>query len=582
MKIIGIYDGHNASVSLIENNKLICSVEEEKFSKLKNHDTRNTSIGAPINALNFCLSKTKYNCKYFVLALCDPSILVKKSINFFFESLKKKNFKKRNNFFIQSNIDIKNYEQYIYKYQLNRINNIKNIIKKYVKNPIIKLIPHHEAHAASSYYSSGLNKSIVFSFDGRGDALSGSIYLANKGKLNLIKEYDFINSIGHFYSAITVSCGFKAIRHEGKITGLSASGIVRKELLGNFKSLIFVKNGNIISNLYSNVALGPYPHSLFGEAIKKIKKITKNYNIRDISATAQCYTETLVLKLINHFCRKYKYANLCLAGGLFANVLINKKILEQKYCKSIFIHPAMSDGGISYGAAISYYNKFKTKKKYIPLKKFNVYIGPKISTDNIENFLKKKKLNFRIYKNAENKVAQLLYKKKIISRCVGSLEYGPRALGNRSILFHAGDEKVNIWLNKQLNRSEFMPFAPILLEENYNKFLKIKKTLNKTYKFMTIAAQTTQEMKDKSPSVVHIDGTVRPQILSKVDNPKLYNLLKKYYELSSIPCLINTSFNLHDAPMVCNSKDAIESFIESKLDYLQLNNYIISRFKNFE
>ena len=205
-----------------------------------------------------------------------------------------------------------------------------------------------------------------------------------------------------------------------------------------------IDKDEIISHIYSNTSLGPYPHSLFSKCVQKIKKIVKGYNIRDISATAQYHTEEVVLKLIYHFCKKFKKKNVCLAGGIFANVLLNKKISEKKFINNLFIHPAMSDAGISYGASIASY--YKKKKKKIK-KGFNIFIGPKIKTNNIEDYLKSKKLTYQRFPNAEKEVAKLLLKKNY-SKMYKLFGIWARALGNRSILFHAADPSVNIWLNK--------------------------------------------------------------------------------------------------------------------------------------
>lgn len=571
--IIGIYDGHNASASYINKGKLISSVEEEKFTRIKNHDLRNTKYGAPIRSIEYCLKASNWKCKNFSIALQDPSVLANRSVLLFIKSFKDNLFSSRKNFLKKKNHMIDCYN-YVFRYQERRINKIKKVIHKFQPNSKIELIDHHYSHAASAYYSANFDNSLVFTFDGRGDALSGSVYLGNKCKLTKIKEYDFINSIGHFYSAITIACGFKAIKHEGKITGLAAHGKIKKKLLKSFRDLLHIDKDEIISHIYSNTSLGPYPHSLFSKCVQKIKKIVKGYNIRDISATAQYHTEEIVLKLIYHFCKKFKKKNVCLAGGIFANVLLNKKISEKKFINNLFIHPAMSDAGISYGASIaSYYKKKKRKVK----KGFNIFIGPKIKTNNIEDYLKSKKLTYQRFPNAEKEVAKLLFKKKIIARCVDSLEYGPRALGNRSILFHAADPSVNIWLNKKLNRSEFMPFAPIVIAEERKKFFKFRKNMEFNNRYMTLATKTKSLTKKKCPAIVHVDGTARPQILFKEDNAKLYKLMNYYFNLSGIPCLINTSFNIHDEPIVCNEFQAIDVFIRSNLDFLQLNNYIINK-----
>ena len=274
-------------------------------------------------------------------------------------------------------------------------------------------------------------------------------------------------------------------------------------------------------------------------------------------------------------CKKFikKKINLALAGGVFANVKLNQKIKDLKNIKDIFVFPNMGDGGLAVGCAqLCYYNK--TKK--IPKKINNVYFGYSFSDKETINTIKKNKLNFYKSKFIEKEIAEFLVKDKVVAHFNSSMEFGPRALGNRSILCSAKDPAINKTLNKKLGRTEFMPFAPIILDKFAKDYLNINNELG-NYKYMTITCYCKPLMISKAPASVHVDKTARPQIVSQKENRRLYKILSEYYKLSGVPVLINTSFNMHEEPIVFTPEDAIRAFLDGNLDYLIINNFVIQK-----
>ena len=232
----------------------------------------------------------------------------------------------------------------------------------------------------------------------------------------------------------------------------------------------------------------------------------------------------------------------------------------------------MGDGGLALGAALFLYNK-----NIDPLNQElkEVYLGPNYSDEEIEQSIKRNNLKYSKEKNIAKIIANLLLKGKVVARFDGRMEYGPRALGNRTILYKTNDKNVNDWLNKRLKRTEFMPFAPVTLAEDINLCYENPRCSEYSTRFMTMTLNCTDFMKRNCPGVVHLDGTARPQIISKDENPIYYNILKEYKKLSGLPCLINTSFNMHESPIVCTPQDAIDSFKEGYLDYLAIGNFLI-------
>ena len=237
----------------------------------------------------------------------------------------------------------------------------------------------------------------------------------------------------------------------------------------------------------------------------------------------------------------------------------------------------MGDVGQALGAALSTYSKYNSNLK--PFKLDNVYFGPEFTEEEIEKELNKNNLEFTKEEDISKSVANLLAQNKVIAFFQGRMEYGPRALGNRSILYPATDPKVNNWLNKRLGRTEFMPFAPVTLLERASDCY-LEEDLKKSYytsQFMTIALHVTDYMKNNMPAAVHIDGTARPQLISEENNKVYYQVLKEYENKTGLPSLINTSFNMHGEPIVCSPKEAIKAFLLSSLDALAIGNYLVKK-----
>lgn len=585
MYTLGIYDGHNSSCTLTKGSDILFSIEEERLSRIKGHDGRINKHGLPIKSLKLILKSFNKISKIskIALALQDPESLRKNSMIHWAKAIQDTQDTTILDFYTNINkssqkkfeLDEKKYLDLSFSTQQKRILKLMKIIKKFgLLKCDIEYVPHHIAHHASNWFTTNKKIALAISLDGRGDALSGLVSICKKNKIKPIHEISSFNSIGHFYSAITVSLGFKAVRHEGKITGLAAFGNPNKKLLKKYKKLIWFnsKKGSIYSSLFTGTAYGPYPWANFKVYIDKIKIVGSPYSREDVAATAQLHLERVVREFVSYWVKKTGIKEVQLSGGVFANVKLNQKIANIKTIKSLIVHPGMSDCGISLGAAL-YVNAKKPK-----INQKNYYLGPHKSKD-IDEIILKYRIKAYKPKNISQIVATKLAEKKIVARYSGSSEYGPRALGNRSILFHAGDPKVNKFLNKKLSRTEFMPFAPVTIIDDIEKSYVIPKNTDiiESMKYMTITVNCTKYMKKYCPAVVHIDGTARPQIISKDQNSAYYRVLKNYKKITGIGTLINTSFNIHEEPIVETPKDAIRAFILSDLDFLILGDYFIDK-----
>jgi carbamoyltransferase len=421
----------------------------------------------------------------------------------------------------------------------------------------LKRVEHHSTHAANAYYYSGFDEALVVSLDGYGSGLAGSVSIGRGGKLQRVHALEYPHSLGTFYESVTSGLGFKPGRHEGKIVGLAAYG--DPAVLGDVLRSRFCVSDGTFRIVESN-------NLFFARMLaSKFPKI-------DVAAAYQRVLEEVATGYVGHYVRMTGIRNLVLSGGVVANVKLNQRLREIDGVSSIFIHPNMGDGGCGTGAALLEFAGTDALRGRLE----NVFLGPGFSENEIVDALRRAQLPFTQYPAIEPKLAMLLAAGKVVARFDGRMEYGPRALGNRSILYHAKEPAVNQWLNQRLGRTEFMPFAPATLaEKRADCYIG---TCGGEYaaEFMTLTFDCTESMKRDSPAAVHVDGTARPQLVTPRSNPGFHRILTEYEKLTGIPTLINTSFNMHEEPIVCSPDDAIRAFLQGNLDYLAIGTCLVA------
>jgi carbamoyltransferase len=403
--------------------------------------------------------------------------------------------------------------------------------------------------------------------DGAGDNSSSHVYLVKDDHFQKLWNVDSFDSVGNYYAYITHICGFKAQKHEGKITGLAAYGKpVYVDILKRFTTY---EDGRTVNK----------GRVFYWSAVKALEKaLPKDFKREDLASSIQAVLEEVCCAYVRYWVDKTGCGDVALAGGVFANVKLNQRIHELKNVNSVFIHPGMGDEGLALGAAfaLSVMLGSTSGMKISPVKLTDVYFGPSFSDREIKGVMEKEGLRAEYVQEIERKVAELLAQGYVVSRFDGRMEYGPRALGNRSILYQATDTTVNDWLNKRLKRTEFMPFAPVTLEEFADQCYKNLGGARYPAKFMTITLDCTDWMKKHCPAVVHVDETARPQLIDKETNPSYYRILDEYRKITGLPSIINTSFNIHEEPIVCSPSDAIRAFKDGYLDYLAIGNYLLN------
>lgn len=429
----------------------------------------------------------------------------------------------------------------------------------------LTVVPHHEAHAASAYVGSGFSHALVVTLDAQGDGDCSRVYLAKDGVMEWRWRIPFFHSPGNYYEYVTHLFGFKPGR-EGKVTGLAARGDPSCTL-------------PVFSERIRYDAQRMRFHNAGGFRLVEIRHLRKRLQgiaREDIAAGVQRHLEDLVAAYVSHLIRTFTdgSTDLVLAGGVFANVKLNQCLAELPGVRRLFVFPHMGDGGLAAGAAMAL-----AMRKKIPCQAIRApYLGPEIHPSDAAAALHEANLPAERPEDLPAAVSERLADGKVVAVCRGRMEYGPRALGNRSILYHTADPTVNDWLNKRLKRSEFMPFAPILRDADLETYFEgALAQSRRACEYMTITLNASDRCRTEAPAIVHVDGTARPQIVTRESNPFIHEVLDAYARRTGRHVLVNTSFNMHEEPIVCTAKDAVQAFLQGGLDVLVLGPFLVDR-----
>lgn len=434
--------------------------------------------------------------------------------------------------------------------------------------PVI-FVDHHLSHLASAYYTSGFRDALVISVDGGGDRLSGLVYTVRNGRWEFQHKVSAYDSLGNYYAYVTHICGFKASKHEGKITGLAASGQpLYRDILRSFID----EQGGTLHNRGQCVFQG---------AVRKLRaSLPADWKREDLAASIQVHCEDVMRRYVGHWARATGLANVALAGGIAANVRINEEIHALPEVERIFIHPHMGDGGLPVGAALAACIPGNAPETMPvgdcwPIR--DVYLGPGFTEKEVEGRLMKEGLQPEtpMGEAIEERIADLLVDGYVVARADGRMEYGPRALGNRSILYQPTDRSVNDWLNKNLSRTEFMPFAPAVLFEEADRLFVDLEGAKHAAEFMTITKHCSPWMRRHMSGVVHVDGTARPHLVRRNRNRGFYDIISAFRRRTGLPGIINTSFNMHEEPIVCSVDDCIRAFLLGNINYLAIGGQLV-------
>ncbi len=423
-------------------------------------------------------------------------------------------------------------------------------------------VDHHTAHAYSAYLTSGYSDAVAVTADNMGDGWSSKVFDCVNGRCIFQYGSSARHSPGQFYGEVAQLLGFHNL-NAGKVTGLAAYG--DPNLAYPYMEQIFSLDESKTKFrcpdlMWRNRRRAPF------DTLSKMKPA-------DVAAAAQKRFEDVLVDYVRHAVRETGRSTVVMAGGCFANVVLNQKILQLPEVSRIYVHPAMNDQGISMGAGLAHLAEREGGVTNEPL--HTVFLGPSYTEEEIGLALEAHGLPYERPESMPDTAAKALAERKVIARYDGRLEYGPRALGNRTIMYPTDDRSVNDWLNKRLRRTEFMPFAPVTLSEHAAECYRNYEGGELAWRYMTVTFEVTEAVRKRSPGIVHLDGTARPQVIHREDNPGYYDIIRRYHELTGTPTVINTSFNMHGEPIVCTPDDALRAFTASGLDHLILGPYFV-------
>jgi carbamoyltransferase len=578
MYILGINAYHgDASACLVKDGVLLHAVEEERFSRLKH------SAGFPKESIRFCLSaeQISLNDISYVAINRNPKAKI-------FNKIKYLLF---NNFDLNALINrIKNFR---------KISNIENDFKSCFGSDLTKKIiytDHHLCHVASSVFSSNFNNCNYISIDGFGDFVSTTIGYFENNQFFKLREAIFPNSAGVFYSSITQYLGFENYGDEYKVMGLASYGNpIYKEQMSelihyddaeliklNLKYFIHHQGKSEMNWGYAEPKVNKLYSAKFidllGPERQKGEEVTQRH--KDIAASAQNAYEDLFCKILNKLYKLKKNSNLCISGGCAMNSVANGKVKENTLYENIFINHSPADSGGAIGAAVIKSQEFSTieRKSF-----YNPYLGNCYSNKEIElsvlsyeKVFAEKNIKLNLFLNKQdliNNIVDRITKKKIGGLFHGKMEFGSRALGNRSIIADPRSADIKDIINLKIKRREnFRPFAPSILEEEVSNWFDDFEDVP----YMSKVLLVKKGMRAKIPAVVHINGTGRLQTVAKNLNPFYHDLISRFFKLTSVPILLNTSFNENE-PIVRTPEEAIDCFLRTNMDYLVIENYIFYR-----
>ena len=560
MYILAFKDGHDPAACLLKDGEIIAAVEEERFIRKKH-----APYVFPTRSIRYCLEYAgirEEEINYVAYARLKPLQTFLKVFSYYCLHIPRKRIEWR--YFI-SHMKMQVIGAFLGLIRRAKYNQIRILFPGLPKR--IFAFEHHLCHTASAYYFSGFSESLIITMDGKGEATSVLISQGCKDKIKILERRGLFHSFGMFYSSATKFLGFTPNDGEYKVMGLAPYG---KPTI-SFEDILSPDENNGY-RINSDFVL--YPFSLmnfekkFGKPRDKGGKVTKYH--KDFAASVQKALEDSGLSLTKYALQKTKTRNLCLAGGVALNVKMNKKIWESGMIDNIFIQPAAGDDGLVLGAAALLYNRITGKR--VRTSK-NLYLASEYSNSEIKKTLDDHKLNYHFFDNPVNPTVELLVSGKVVGWFQGRMEFGPRALGNRSILAHPGIKEMKDLVNKKIKfREGFRPFCPSILDYFTGQYFN--KYVDSPYMIMSFDTNGP-EIDRKIRAVVHVDGTVRPQSVCHDDNPLYYSLIEHFHKKTGIPALLNTSMNIRGEPIVCSPEDMVNFFLKTNVDAIVAGGFLM-------
>ena len=560
MYILGIHTGHDAGACLFENDKLLAFCKEERLNRIKNDggffDLRSVDEVLRIAGINRRqVDAVAFTRMQFPVSCFKTSALPLRDVRRKFLG-QKRNRSLASLMIKQKNLDAAAFLDFD---KLRRYMGLRSDAALHFSN-------HHKAHVLSSLRYCDWNDDVLLvSCDGGGDAAQYSAYLFANQQLELLwggeetlldKPQNSGASIGLAYAFATSACGFRPNRHEGKLTGLAAFGqpVVASQIAALFPVDV---NGHIHTELPDVKAL-----------YFALQQLFNGLSNEDVAASIQVATEQVIVNWLQALLKRHPAKHIAMSGGVFSNVRLNQLVAALPGVDEVFIFPAMGDEGLPVGACVDFWIASQGIAKLTRDRLTHLYYGWPYTGEDLLSA--GERLGFRVERSADHvqKTAQLLSENWVGAIFYGAMEMGPRALGARTILASPAKREVNDSINKRLQRTEFMPFAPFVLDVDAERVYDVDDRNRYACRFMTITTKVKAEWADKIAAVVHVDGTARPQIIERETNPLYYDILAAFKGITGLPTLVNTSFNAHEEPIINTPEEALQALADNRIDFL--------------
>ncbi|MDY6965806.1 MAG: carbamoyltransferase [Halobacteriota archaeon] len=565
---------HDAAACLLKDGKIVAAAQEERFTRKKHDDA------FPSNAIRFCLAREGITPKQLdYVGFYDKPIVKFDRILETFISVAPKGAK-----FFTVAMPI----------WLRRKLWIRDLIRRELKyEGEIIFTEHHQSHAASAFFASPFEDAAILTVDGVGEWATTSNGYGSEDKITLTHEIRFPHSLGLLYSAFTQYLGFKVNSGEYKVMGLSPYGkgvyydLIMENLIDLKEDGGFKLNMDYFAYTYTQQMINERFIELFGHPPREPESKIEGHHC-DVAMSIQQVTEEAMIRMANHLYEEVGQKNLCLAGGVALNSVANGKILRETPFEEVYIQPAAGDAGGCIGVAtFIWFHILGNRRDHShknnpsragPKKDFmqNAYLGPSYSKEGIKSFLDEEKVIYEELERDEllRRTTEFIADKRVVGWFQGRMEWGPRALGNRSIIADPRDEKMKDIINARVKfRESFRPFAPTVLLDHASEYFQI----DRQSPYMLLVAQVKEDKRREIPAVTHVDGTARIQTISREVNPIYYDLIDEFYRATEVPVMLNTSFNVRGEPIVCTPRDAYACFIRTEMDHLVIGDFMIKR-----
>ncbi|MBI2145666.1 carbamoyltransferase [Candidatus Woesearchaeota archaeon] len=552
---------HDSSAALLQDGRIVAAAQEERWTR-KKHD-----VSFPENAIRYCLEEAGISIdKVDAVGFYEkPLLKFERLLSSHLET-----FPKSYNVFVQA----------LPTWITEKLR-IPSILRKKLKyDGKVFFVEHHVAHAASAFHASPFQEAAIFTADGVGEWTTTTLGYGKGTEVNLLKELNFPHSLGLLYSAVTAHLGFKVNNDEYKVMGLAPYG--KPTYYDEFRKIIDVKeDGSYRLDMdyftfhYGTRMLSRKFEEKFGPTRKKETPVEEKH--KDIAASLQKAVEEVIFASVKHLHELTGTKNLCLAGGVALNSVANGKLTKMTPFKNVYAPPAPSDPGAAVGAATVVYHMLLGKPRVAAMDRAD--LGPGYSHDQIKQFLDSKGVRYNELTEKEliKTVARLVWENKVVGWFQGRMEFGERALGNRSILANPCSPEMKDILNlKVKHREQFRPFAPVITAEDASKYFDVDIEVP----FMSFVYPVKESKRKILPAITHVDGSGRLQTIRREANPRYYDVIKEFEKHSKIPILINTSFNIRGEPIVMTPEHAYRCFTGTGIDYLALDTFLIKREDN--